>query len=157
RPADLRELPGKDYHAKRNHINRFAEHNPEVRSLSAALAADCIRVQEQWLEGQRNNPSARDESTALIKALRHWDDLPLQGIGVFVGGSLAGFAVGEPLNPSTFVEHFEKGLAEYPGVYQFLLHEFAKAIPPSFTFLNREQDLGVEGLRRAKESWHPVK
>jgi hypothetical protein len=157
RVEDLRTLRGKEYHGKRNFAKRFADqYNPEVRPLTAALAPECLHIQEQWLEGQRNNVSARDESTALIKALRHFDELGLQGVGVFVGGSLAAFAVGEPLNVSTFVEHFEKALPGYNGAYQYLLQAFAQFIPESFPLLNREQDLGLEGLRRAKESWHPA-
>ena len=92
----------------------------------------------------------------MIKALRHFDALTLYGTGVFAGGVLVAFAIGEPLNPSTFVEHFEKGMPGYPGVYQFLLQAFAQSIPDAFPFLNREQDLGIDGLRRAKESWHPA-
>jgi hypothetical protein len=74
RTEDLRALAGKAYHAKRNYARRFAElYQPEVRPLTAALAAGCVHVQEQWLEDLRNNKSARDESSALIKALRHFE------------------------------------------------------------------------------------
>jgi hypothetical protein len=157
RALDLRTLGGKEYHGKRNFARRFAErYSPEVRPLTGALASECIHIQELWLEGQRNNESARDESTALIKALRHFNDLGLRGVGVFAGASLAAFAVGEPLNPSTYVEHFEKALPGYSGAYQFLLQAFAQSLPEGVSFLNREQDLGIEGLRRAKESWHPA-
>jgi hypothetical protein len=157
RTADLRALPGKAYHAKRNQVRRFAElYAPEVRPLTADLASACLRVQEQWLEGQRNNESARDESTALVKALRHFDDLRLHGVGVLVGGSVVAFAIGEPLNSTTYVEHFEKALPGYPGAYQFLLQAFAQSLPEGSPYLNREQDLSVEGLRRAKESWRPA-
>jgi uncharacterized protein len=158
RVEDLRTLKGKDYHGKRNFARRFGElYHPEVRPLTGALASECIHIQEQWLEGQRHNESARDESTALIKALHHFDDLGLRGIGVFTEGSLVAFAIGEPLNPTTFVEHFEKALSEYTGAYQYLLQALALSIPENLPFLNREQDLGVEGLRRAKESWHPAR
>jgi hypothetical protein len=157
RVEDLRTLRGKEYHGKRNLARRFADlYHPEVQPLSSADAAECIHIQEQWLENQRNNESARDESTALIKTLRHFDDLRVRGVGVFTGHSLVAFAVGEPLNTSTFVEHFEKALPSYTGAYQFLLQTFAQAIPETIAFLNREQDLGLEGLRRAKESWHPA-
>jgi uncharacterized protein len=157
RVENLRTLRGKEYHGKRSIARRFADlHHPEVRPLTGALAPECITIQEQWLEGQRNNESARDESTALIKALRHFDDLGLRGVGVFAGSNLVAFAIGEPLNASTFVEHFEKALPGYTGAYQYLLQAFAQSIPDGFPFLNREQDLGIEGLRRAKESWHPA-
>jgi len=154
---DLRALRGKEYHGKRNLARRFEDvYRPDVRALTGAMAAACIRVQEEWLEGQRNNESARDESTALIKALHNYVALSLQGIGVFSNGSLVAFAIGEPLNPTTFVEHFEKARPGYAGAYAYLLQAFARSIPDAFEFLNREQDLGIEGLRRAKESWHPA-
>ncbi len=157
RVEDLRTVRGKEYHGKRNFARRFADqYKPEVRPLTAPLAPECLHIQEQWLEGQRNNESARDESTALIKALRNFDDLGLRGVAVFAGGSLVAFAIGEPLNASTFVEHFEKALPSYTGAYQYLLQAFALSIPDNFPLLNREQDLGLEGLRRAKESWHPA-
>jgi hypothetical protein len=157
RTGDLRALAGKAYHAKRSYTRRFADlYAPEVRPLTADLAPGCLQVQEQWLEGQRNNESARDESSALIKALRHWDDLGLHGVGVLVGGSVVAFAIGEPLNPTTYVEHFEKALPGYTGAYQFMLQAFAQSVPDPFVHLNREQDLSVKGLRRAKESWHPA-
>jgi hypothetical protein len=155
--ADLRTLAGKAYHAKRNYARRFAElYAPEVRPLAADLISGCLQVQERWLEDQRNNESARDESTALIKALRHFHDLRLQGVGILVGGSVVAFAIGEPLNPTTYVEHFEKALPGYTGAYQFLLQSFAQSVPEGFVYLNREQDLGTDGLRRAKESWRPA-
>ncbi len=156
RLADLRALPGREFHAKRNLIKRFAVLQPETRPLTSALLNECIHIQEQWLESQRNNESARNESAALIKALHHFEPLALHGIGVFTKGSLVGFAIGERLNSSTFVEHFEKALPEFTGAYQYLLQAFAQSIPDSFTYLNREQDLGLDGLRRAKESWHPA-
>jgi hypothetical protein len=154
---DLRELHGKAYHGKRNLAERFFQScRPEVRPLTGAAAVDCLHVQEHWLEGQRHDPSARDESSALVKALHHFDVLSLHGIGVYVAGALVAFAVGERLNPRTFVEHFEKALPGYTGAYQFLLRAFARSLPEDVPFLNREQDLGVEGLRRAKQSWHPA-
>jgi hypothetical protein len=157
RVEDLRTLRGKQYHGKRNLARRFVElYQPTVQPLTGVQEADCIHIQEQWLEGQRNNEAARDESTALTKALRHFEHLSLRGIGILAGGSLVAFSIGEPLNPSTFVEHFEKALPGFTGAYQYLLQAFAQSIPESFPFLNREQDLGIEGLRRAKESWHPA-
>ena len=154
--ADLRALAGKKYDGKRNFIRRCMKFGAEVRSLRASDAVECLRIQEQWLEHQKGNPSARDESTALMKTLEHLARLDVQGIVVMIDGKLAGFAIGEPLNATTFVEHFEKGLPDVTGMYPFLLHAFAKSIPDSFTFLNREQDLGIEGIRKAKESWHPA-
>ena len=154
--ADLRLLEGKKYDGKRNFIRRCMKLGTTVRALHAKDATACLRIQEQWLEHQKGNPSARDESTALMKTLEHFSALGVQGIAVMMDEALVGFAIGEPLNATTFVEHFEKGLPEVTGIYPFLLQEFARSIPDAFTHLNREQDLGIEGIRKAKESWHPA-
>lgn len=151
----LRTVEGKKYDGKRNFIRRCLKQGPMVRPMKSDDAAACLRVQEQWLEHQAGNPSARSESTALMKTLMHLDALDAGGIVVTVGNDIVGFCIGEPLNATTYVEHFEKGMPEITGIYPFLLHEFAKSIPAPFTLLNREQDLGIEGIRKAKESWHP--
>ncbi|MDD5054710.1 MAG: phosphatidylglycerol lysyltransferase domain-containing protein [Candidatus Peribacteraceae bacterium] len=154
--SDLRALSGKKYDGKRNFIKRFEALNPEVRPLTADDADACMRIQERWLEFRgKNDPSMLDESTALMNAMRHFDALAITGIGVEVDSHLAGFAIGEPLNGDTFVEHFEKGLKDYPGIYPFLLRQFARSVPQRFTSLNREQDLGIPSIRTSKESWQP--
>lgn len=154
--AELRALQGKKFDSKRNFIRRFEKLRPTVKKLQSRDASACIAIQEKWLQSQANNPSAVNESTALIKAFQHFDRLTLHGIGIFIKKKIVGFAIGEPLNQTTFVEHFEKALPEYTGVYPFLVRAFAQSIPQTFTHLNREQDLGMEGLRKAKESWHPT-
>jgi len=153
---DLVNLAGSDYHGKRNFVKRFEKLGPKLRPLTFADAPDCIHVQKQWLETQKENVSAIEESTAFIKAATYKQTFPMHSVGVFIKNNLVAFAIGEPLNKTTFVEHYEKALPHYPGAYQFLLHKFAKSIPKQYTFLNREEDLGIPGLRKAKKSWHPA-
>ena len=152
---NLRELKGKKYDGKRNHIKKMEKQNPQVLPLEASHAEACLHIQEKWLEALEGNPSAKNETVALKRALENFDVLGITGVSVFVEDTLAGFAIGEPLNSSTYVEHFEKGLIEYSGVYAYVLHTFVQSIPESYTYLNREQDLGIEGIRKSKESWHP--
>lgn len=153
---DLVNLKGDAYHGKRNFVRRFEKLNPHVRRLTQNDALDCLHIQEEWLETQHGNPSAKEDSTSFLKASEYKETFPLHGIGVFLQKQLVAFAIGEPLNNTTFVDHFEKALPHHPGAYQFLLHEFAKFIPSKYKFLNREQDLGIPGLRKSKESWHPA-
>jgi len=75
---------------------------------------------------------------------------------ITVDGNVAAFAIGEKLNENTYVDHFERADTKFPGIYQFLLHEFVKHIPKEFKFVNREQDLGIEGLRKAKTDLGPI-
>ncbi len=152
---DLKVMRGKKFDGKRNFVKRFAAQEPVVRALTSADAMACIRVQEMWLEGQQNNVSARNESSAFIKGMQHYDALGLHGIGVWLESELVSFAVGEPLNGDTFIEHFEKALPGHTGLYPFTTHAFVNSLPSQYVWLNREQDLGIEGLRKAKESWNP--
>ena len=88
--------------------------------------------------------------------LRNWEALPARSGGaLYVGGEMAAFAVGEPLDDQTIVVHFEKGRPEYRGVYQAINFCFAKHSAKDFLFINREQDADEEGLRQAKESYMP--
>ena len=95
------------------------------------------------------------ENDAVKEALMNFRELGFHGICIRVKGRMEAFAIGERLNQDTFVEHFEKANREFPGIYQYLLKEFASSIQ-GFEFLNREQDLGVDGIRKAKLSYHPA-
>jgi hypothetical protein len=157
RVEELRTLNGKKFHGKRNFIRSFAELNPTVRALEARDAGACIELQERWLIQQgRGEKSAEEETVAVKAALRHFGALQITGIVVELDGNLVGFAIGERLNSETFVEHHEKADRGFRGAYQYILHTLAKTIAEGSTFLNRGQDLGVPGLRKAKLSWQPA-
>jgi len=79
------------------------------------------------------------------------------GVCIFIGDKLQGFIIGEKLNNTTIVEHTEKADTKYKGAYQYLLREFAKSVPDKYIYINREQDLGILGLRKAKMGYLPVK
>ncbi|VVB54050.1 Uncharacterised protein [uncultured archaeon] len=155
---DLRALPGTKYSVKRNFIRRCQQHNPEVCALSDERVREFIEMQERWCDEHKclSNNQLTSEDDAIKQLLTNHKKLGVLGVCVTINGQLEAFALGEPINPSTYIEHFEKASVKYDGLYQFVLHEFAKSIPPQFKFLNREQDLGVAGLRKAKLSWHPV-
>lgn len=150
----IRALKGKKYHRKRTYIQHCLEYQPTVVRLDASMALSCLKVNQKWLSA-KENPHSTD-ADALEHALTAFDALKLSGVGVLINNTLEGFAIGEPLNGTTFVSHFLKANYDFLGLFQFVAHEFAKAIPESFTHLNKEQDLGIEGLRIAKEGWCPV-
>jgi hypothetical protein len=157
RVEELRTLDGKKFDGKRNFVRRFERLNPTVRALDARNAAACIELQERWLtQHGPEDRSAKEETIAVKKALRHFDELQITGVVVELDGLLVGFAIGERLNPETFVEHHEKAERDFKGAYQYILHALAEAIAEGSIFLNRGQDLGVPGLRRAKLSWQPA-
>ena len=118
-----------------------------------------MRLSEEWCDIRGCSPGSdfHNEFVAIKELLHNFRRLDVEGTCVHIEKKIVGFAIGERLNDDTYVEHFEKGDINYKGVYQFVFNEFSKRIPERFKFINREQDLGVEGLRKAKESYSPVK
>jgi hypothetical protein len=96
------------------------------------------------------------ERKALTYALRHFEELGLQGGMLRVEGKIVAFTYGMPINYDTFGVHVEKADTTFDGSYAMINYEFANHIPEQYIYLNREEDLGIEGLRKAKLSYHPV-
>jgi hypothetical protein len=109
------------------------------------------------MKGCMDNPTLKQEDMAIRNVFHYSTELDTQGTVIMKDDMIAGFAIGEPLNNNTFVDHFEKADTQFPGIYQFLLHELVKSIPEQYRYINREQDLGIEGLRKAKMAYNPVK
>jgi uncharacterized protein len=156
---ELIELPGQRFAAKRNFVKRALKLEPIVSLMTAEDVPECIQLADNWCVSRQchGDRQLMSENEATKRGLRHFSELGLHGIVVRIKGKIEAFAVGEPLNQDTFVDHFEKADTNHQGLYQFLLNEFAKSIPAHYVYLNREQDLGIEGLRKAKESYNPVK
>lgn len=160
RRADLAALAGKRYHKKKNRLNVFITHNQyavlpygrEYRDGCRALLA--AWREERMREGE--NLSREREAQATAEALEFADILGLSGLVVLVGGTVKGFVLGERLNQETSVCHFEKADPQLEGLSQFLDREFNRLLFTDCTYVNREQDLGDEGLRLAKSTYHPI-
>ncbi|MCF7862317.1 phosphatidylglycerol lysyltransferase domain-containing protein [Candidatus Woesearchaeota archaeon] len=155
---ELATLKGGKYVPKRNFVKRFAKNHPCVCMDLSKVLDKCLELQEEWcnMRDCDKNPALAVENRAIRKTLTNFTALELFGVALLVDRKVVGFAIGEPLNHDTFVEHFEKGDTNYDGVYQYLLKEFASRIPDKFKYLNREQDLGIEGIRKAKKSYYPA-
>ena len=155
---DLIDLAGRKYHRKKNHLNKFLKNfSFEYRNLTPDLLDDCFQLIEEWciLKNCEESPSLAGEAQAIQEALNNMETLSFKGGALLVEGRLEAFSLAEPLNPNTAVIHIEKANGDIQGIYaainqQFLEHEWS-----SFEFVNREQDLGQEGLRKAKESYLP--
>lgn len=156
---DLAELHGRRYDGKRNHIKSLTEaHECRYEELSPALVGECLEVQERWcrMKACDEDEGLTWEDDAVRRGLARLEELGLFGGVVFVDGRLESFCIAERLNHDTAVVHFEKASPGIPGLYQLINHWFARhALLGRFTYVNREQDLGIPGLRRAKESYHP--
>ena len=164
RTQRLADLAGKKLHAKRNHIHRFEAACPHWFSapLTDADTADCLALEERWLAeamGREGSPaSLLGEHRAVTEALLHREALGMEGIVLREGERLLAFSLGAPLTETVFDVHFERGDGAVPGAYAAVNRAFARAVRdthPELTFLNREEDMGLAGLRQAKLSYAP--
>ena len=157
---DLATLAGKKYHAKRNHIAAFARGgNYTYESICDANIDDCISMDDVWMrENLDKNPvDLEHEHEALMRAFEHFDALDLRGALLRLDGEIVAFTMGEAMGRHMFCTHFEKAFARVRGAYPMINREFAARSVTEFPFINREEDTGDEGLRKAKLSYHPVK
>lgn len=156
---ELATLPGSRFHKKKNRISYFASrHDFTVALFSREHLEGCHNILDKWIDSCRNEVGASllMEAEAASEALNSSKELGLEGIVVMVNDRVAAFALGERLNLDTAVCHFEKADPFTDGLYQLVNREFARLLFQECRYLNREQDLGDEGLRGAKLSYHPV-
>jgi len=157
---DLAELKGRRYHGKRNHIKVFEATYPdhEFFPITPDLIQDCIGFADEWCRRRNcgDNADLAYERDAIVDVLEHFSLLGVTGLVLTVGGRIEAFSFGEPLNSDTIVVHAEKGNAEIRGIYQMINREFCRIWPAEYVYVNREEDMGVPGLREAKRSYHPV-
>jgi uncharacterized protein len=156
----LMSLDGPQYHAKKNLLYQFRrEFDYRYRPLTRELLPAARHFAEEWCR-QRNceeNEGLEQESDAVMEMLAHFSCLSAVGAVLEVEGEVVALALGEMLSPHTFVVHVEKARVGMTGIYQALNCEFLRHAVPDALFVNREQDMGVPGLRRAKQSYHPVR
>jgi hypothetical protein len=157
---DLITLSGKKYQAKRNHINKFNKlYRYEYKSLTPELVPECLTLECKWYKANRTDSDAEElshERRSLTFALQHAAGLGLTGGAICVDGQIIAFAFGAPVNYDTFAVHAEKADVRYDGIYSVMNFEFANHIPQQYVYINREEDLGIPGLRQAKQSWRPA-
>ena len=157
--SELAELPGSRFHKKKNRINYFtARYSYTIEPFSRRHLDPALQLLEEWRkvhdDGESRSQSA--EAAATREALEHADELGLSGVVVLTERGVSAFALGEQLNDSTNVCHFEKADPFLEGVSQLVNREYSRSLPEELTWINREQDLGENGLREAKVSYHPV-
>jgi hypothetical protein len=158
--SDLIDLPGRAYDAKRNFINRLnSQHRYEYVRLNHELAAECHDFAERWCDEKfcETVEGLRRERCAVYQMLTNFGPLKLVGGAIRIEEQVVAFSLGEALNPETLVVHVEKADSSIDGLYQLINSEFCIHEAPGYTYVNREQDLGVPGLRKAKESYHPTR
>lgn len=158
----LATLAGKKLHSKRNHVNRFQENNPEwvYESITPENVEDCFQMALKWREEMQCeiDVEKRDEMCVTLNALRLMEELNLKGglLRARPQGEVIAFTVGEPLSEDTFVVHIEKAYASIQGAYPMINQQFVLHEVQDFKYVNREEDTGAEGLRKAKLSYRPA-
>ena len=152
-------LSGKKLHAKRNHINRFKEDHPDWRyeAITPENIEECREMCQEWyarMEDQKSE-SLGAEKIAVASAFDHFFALELRGGLIRTEGKIVAFSMGAPLSQDTFVVHVEKAFPEIQGAYPIINQQFVTHQCEGFLYINREDDLGEEGLRKAKLSYGP--
>lgn len=164
-PAEkLATFSGKKLHGKRNHVNRFiAENDWSYRKLTRGMAPECLEMLSDWenANSERNggdDGGAEEERLAIERAFEYYDELELEGGALYSGGRLIAFTIGEKISSTGFDVHFEKAYSEVEGAYPMICREFVRQVianHPEIIYINREDDMGKENLRKAKQSFYP--
>jgi hypothetical protein len=158
RSENLVKLAGRKYHSKRNHINKFRRtHAFEYRPYDSSYQSACEDLADAWCTLRRceDDLNLTGEWDALREALEHFDALKLTGGVILMEGEVKAFALGELLNDRTAIVHIEKADPEIQGLYAVINQQFCENAWGEAEFVNREQDLGEPGLRKAKLSYYP--
>jgi uncharacterized protein len=158
--SDLITLAGRKYDGKRNLIKKFrGENKYTFIEFNASNISRCLDFEEKWcsikdcdgVEGLNN------ERRAIKDMVENFFGFGLIAGGIEINSAIVGLAIAEKLNPNTLVIHILKADPNIQGLYQAMMNEFLEKNINGFEYVNLEQDLGIEGLRRSKESYHPVK
>ena len=158
RCKDLASLEGSDYRKIRNRLNKFVKNfKYETETISEGNISEVKQFLKRWCIWREcaDDPLLDYERKAVIFSTDYFIELELSGIAVRVNGRIEAISIFEQMNQSTVVVHFEKGSSEYDGIYKLINKETAKIVENHAQFINRESDMGNQGLRQAKESYHP--
>jgi hypothetical protein len=159
RTNDLAELPGKKFATIRHQLNQFQRNcSPIVEPINEDNIGDVQNFLDQWCDWKDcdSDPMLANEKEAVLFALSHYIELQLSGLAIRVEGKIGAIALFEGLNTDTALVHFEKGLPECKGIYRAINAETAKFLSKDYAYINRESDMGIEGIREAKMRYHPA-
>lgn len=158
---ELTELRGKKLQSKRNHCHRFEAEHPDWRTevITAENIGKCREMVALWYENHPENYEIQSEKKAIAKAFEHFAAISMDGLMLLDGEQVLGFSMGHRMNRTYYDVCFEKAYADIQGAYTMINREFSRYIAekyPELEFLNREDDMGEPGLRKAKESYQPT-
>lgn len=157
--SDLAGLEGKKYLKIRSKLNRFRKQQPhELEPMCKQNISEIREFLHRWClwKDCESDPLLDNERLAIMYTVEHCFDLGLEGLAIRINGNIEAVTMYESLCPDTAVIHFEKAMPSFEGLYQAINNETAKTLAPRHMFINRQSDLGIEGLRTAKQRYHPV-
>lgn len=155
----LAYLKGRKYAKKKNRVNNFMKsYDYSYEPITVENAKEVLEFQGTWCHDKSCEivPVLRNENIGIHNILNNFDKLDVKGAMLKVGGRIVAYTLGEALTDEYVVIHIEKGLNDYIGSYQMMNMMFLQKEFTDYKFVNREDDFGDEGLREAKESYHPV-
>lgn len=153
---NLENLPGTAYHKKRTHVSKFLRNFPHatMRKLDGENSKDALSVAESWLNSQVDSPALHHEYKAIYQAINYREELGIDGGIVYIDELPVAMALVSRINDRVSDIHYEKCVPEYRDAYTFINRELAAKL--NTEWINREEDLNVPGLRKAKLSYHPA-
>ena len=157
---DLISLSGHKFHRKKNLYNQFiGNYNYKIKDICQDnVVRDCINFSHMWYEQrQEEDEQLKYELESISEILPNFRTLGFKGMAVYVDNKIAGFTVGEKVNSNMAIIHIEKGDFKYNGIYAFINKAFTERYLSDVKLINRQEDLGIKGLRKAKKSYNPVK
>lgn len=158
--SELCSLSGNRFHKKKNLLKQFMKlYDYQYQTLSAACVETVLNMQTEWCRWRdcESSEALLAENDAVARVLAHWNDIPgLSGGIIRIDGVPVAYTLAEPLSADTLVIHFEKAAGGVKGAYQAINNLFCADVGKNYTYINREQDLGDEGLRQAKLSYNPA-
>ncbi len=157
----LATLSGKKLHGKRNHVNKFKAMYEDrwcYESMTKDNLEECFQMALKWRNenGCEEDEEKNAEMCVTLNSLRLFEELGLVGGVLKIDGKVVAFTIGEPICSDTFVVHIEKAFADIPGAYPMINQQFVEHECTDYQYVNREEDTGAEGLRKAKLSYRPV-
>lgn len=155
---NMAELPGKKFHGKKGHVNAFFRNHTDISCdpITKDNISECLKIEKSWLAAmQDDNGELAAEYEAIEKAVNNYDKLGFEGAVLYADGKAVAFTMGEKIKNNTFCTHYEKTLPEYRDAYPVINNGFTKLMLSSYDYVNREEDTGAQGLRKAKLSYYP--
>ena len=155
----LATLSGKKLHSKRNHIHRFEDENDWCfEPVRQSNIWECLEMTDKWMELNQGETDYSTEQRALKRVFQHFEEMKMEGGLIRSSGEVIAYCLGEKLNSDTYVVHFEKAFSSIQGAYAIINREFVKCLMaryPEIKYINREEDMGEENIRKAKKSYYP--